>query len=212
MQEGAKAPFLFGICMLINSHHRHSALPLFIALLLPVLLQLLAPFMPLEYDRNAIAAGQWWRLITGGWLHHNLAHLLMNQGALLLLWLWFVEFIPRWTLCSLLLLLVFCVDMALFFLDPVTLYYWGLSAALHGLFAYATLLALTRGEKQALIWLVMLIAKLWFDFHRIDQSTAVLIGTRVHSLSHLFGAICGGIIGVFCLLYWKLKLFITRPE
>lgn len=67
--------------------------------------------------------------------------------------------------------------MTLFFLDPVTLYYWGLSAALHGLFAYATLLALTRGEKQALIWLVMLIAKLWFDFHRIDQSTAALIGT-----------------------------------
>ena len=37
------------------------------------------------YDRDAIVAGEWWRLVSGHWVHSDLPHLGWNLGATLLL-------------------------------------------------------------------------------------------------------------------------------
>jgi len=37
------------------------------------------------FDRVAIAQGEWWRLITGHWVHSDLAHAAWDIAALLLL-------------------------------------------------------------------------------------------------------------------------------
>lgn len=186
--------------MLITHNHRRSLPAFLVTLALPCILQTAALFFPLAYERHAILAGQWWLLLTGGWLHHNLPHLLLNQAALALLWLWGADLVSGWRLLFVLIALVTAVDLELLLFDPATLRYWGLSAALHGLFAYMTIKALCQAERSALIWAAMLILKLWFDYHRVDQYTAHLIGTRVHTFSHLLGAVSGALIGICCKL------------
>jgi rhomboid family GlyGly-CTERM serine protease len=191
--------------MLINPCHRHSFVPFLVVIILPLLMQAAALFLPLEYERHAILDGEWWRLLTGGWLHHNLSHLFLNLAALSLLWIWGVDLVPGWRLFFLLVALVAGVDLALLLFDPATQHYWGLSAALHGLFAYMSIKALSKGERSALLWGVLLIIKLWFDYHRVDHYTTQLIGTRVHTFSHLLGAVSGGLIGICCWLGNRLK-------
>src|SRR5665213_359510 len=40
----------------------------------------------LRYDRSAIAAGGWWRLLTAHIVHLDLHHLLLNEFGLVLVW------------------------------------------------------------------------------------------------------------------------------
>src|SRR5690606_21249305 len=51
-----------------------------------VLLQLLPEPLhrSLWYDRADIAAGQWWRLLTGNFVHLGWSHLWLNVGALVI--------------------------------------------------------------------------------------------------------------------------------
>lgn len=37
--------------------------------------------LPLQYDRAAISAGQWWRLVTGHWAHWSADHLFWDAMA-----------------------------------------------------------------------------------------------------------------------------------
>ena len=41
----------------------------------------------LKYDRLAIEGGDWWRLITGHFVHLGLSHLALNIAGLLLVWI-----------------------------------------------------------------------------------------------------------------------------
>src|SRR5215472_9209273 len=40
----------------------------------------------LRYDRGAIAAGGWWRLLTAHLVHLDLHHLVLNELGLVLMW------------------------------------------------------------------------------------------------------------------------------
>ncbi|WP_322626537.1 rhomboid family intramembrane serine protease, partial [Vibrio sp. OPT24] len=50
------------------------------------LLCVLFQFEPIQawvvWDSNAIAEGQWWRILTGNFSHTNYSHLLMNLAGL----------------------------------------------------------------------------------------------------------------------------------
>lgn len=205
MCKRGASPFVLLASMLFSYNHRRSLLPFLFVLFLPLVLQAVTPLVPLAYERHAILTGKWWLLFTGGWLHHNLLHLLLNQSALTILWFWGVDLVSGWRLFFLLIALVTAVDVELLLIDPATQHYWGLSAALHGLFAYMTIKALSQRERAALLWAAMLMIKLWFDYHRVDQYTAQLIGTRVHTFSHLLGAVSGALIGICCKLGSRIK-------
>ena len=45
----------------------------------------------LRYDRGAIAAGGWWRLLTAHVVHLDVHHLILNELGLVLMWSLFAE-------------------------------------------------------------------------------------------------------------------------
>jgi len=63
--------------------------PILVALLIALNLPLLsgAPSSSLVYQADAIAEGQWWRIITHPFVHVGYYHLFLDAGAFLLLWL-----------------------------------------------------------------------------------------------------------------------------
>ena len=177
-------------------------IPLLLAWAITFGLQLLSLQLPLAYERHAILDGDWWRLVAGGWLHHNMAHLLMNLAALSLIWVLISRYRTQW--CCLLLLgsQVLLADVALLVLSPGTEYYWGLSAALHGLFALTAMDLIWHRDTQGWWWLLGLLGKLVWDTFHADSWTSELIATRVHYQSHWFGAMSGVAVGLL-LMGWQ---------
>lgn len=70
----------------------HSYTVIFALAALMIALELLDPMIgvkiSLRFERNLIAQGQWWRLLSGHLVHSNGMHLVMNIASLLLVfWL-----------------------------------------------------------------------------------------------------------------------------
>lgn len=161
-------------------------------LLLLTLLQLIhSQWLDLAYLRQAILQGAWWRLVTGGLVHSNSLHLLMNLAGLVLIsWIYRPHCrLPHQLGC--LLLLVPLIDLAILWLDPSINRYVGLSGALHGLFCYGALLSLRGGDRQQIGWLLGLFIKLLWDHWHQDGMTAGLIGVPVYDGAHWLGALFG---------------------
>ncbi len=155
----------------------------------------LLPTLPplLVFDRAAIAGGEWWRLVTGHWVHFTAAHLAYNlvviavAGAI-------VERRGYGNLTTLVLLAALLVGALLYLGEPEMRGYGGLSGiatavvmslALHGL-----------GDRPpwrylSLIVLAALTAKLALEF---ALGRSILPGNsstpfRTVPLSHAAGAI-----------------------
>jgi len=101
------------------------------------------------FDRAAIAHGEWWRLITGHWVHSDLTHAAWDIAALLLLGALF-EARLRWRLPLALVAASVGIDVWLWWGDPTLHYYCGLSGILNSLLIVG-LLALWRDFRHPLI-------------------------------------------------------------
>lgn len=104
------------------------------------------------YDRLAIAAGEWWRLFSGHWVHSDGGHLGWNLAATLLLG-WIVE---RWNRSFLLLGLLtgsLAVDLMLWLGLPGLSHYCGLSGVLNTLLLVA-LIALRRDTRGGILLMI----------------------------------------------------------
>ncbi len=88
------------------------------------------------FDRAAIAGGEWWRLISGHWVHSDAAHLGWNLAGLLTLG-WIVEMRGRCGLMAGLLVGTLSVDLMLWLALPGLAAYCGLSGLLNSLLLLA---------------------------------------------------------------------------
>jgi rhomboid family GlyGly-CTERM serine protease len=86
------------------------------------------------YDRMAIGQGDWWRLLSGHWVHSGPQHACWDIGALLVLGLSFESYL-RNELFFTLILGTLGVDLWLWFVEPSLGFYCGLSAILNSLLA-----------------------------------------------------------------------------
>ncbi|WP_421242505.1 rhombosortase [Aeromonas enteropelogenes] len=163
-----------------------------------LLLFFTVPNLQLSFDRDLIAQGEGWRIITGNLVHTNQWHLLLNLGGLTILYSLFRDYLGYARLPVLMLLLWCAVGLGIWWLCPQTHWYMGLSGSLHGLFMWGAMQDLRHGRRIS-GWLMLagMGIKLAVDFYNAGESPiSTLIGARVHIESHLIGAGAGLLLGL----------------
>lgn len=148
----------------------------------------------LAYDRDALARGQWWRLLSAHLVHLSWQHLALNAAGLALLWALFARcFSPRRWLWIALVAAV-CIDAGLWWRAPEVQWYVGLSGVLHAALAAGAVAFYRRGEGMGAALLLLLIVKLIYE----QRSGASVFEPSLPLIpqAHLYGAL-GGVLGAF---------------
>lgn len=148
----------------------------------------------LQYERDALAHFQWWRLISAHLVHLGWRHALLNCAGLALLWMLFArEFSPRRWLW-ILLLATAAIDAGLWWLRPSVDWYLGASGVLHGAWAAGACAMYRRGDAVGASLMLLLIIKLVYE----QQSPVSLFEADLPLVpaAHLFGTL-GGLIGAW---------------
>lgn len=147
------------------------------------------------YDRVAIYQGEWWRLLSGHWVHSDSGHLFWNLGALVLLG-WMVETRNRLALLSSLLAGTLGVDLMLWLMLPDLSHYCGMSGVLNSLLLFA-FAAFWRNTTAAILTItgMLSLAKILIE---ISLGQALLSNTAWESLpqAHLAGWLIGLVLVV----------------
>ena len=148
----------------------------------------------LRYDRTALAAGQWWRLLTAHIVHLDFNHAALNSLGLVLMWALFArDYRPRQWL-AIVLGSVAAIDAGLWLRDSTIAWYVGSSGALHGLMAAGTLAHLRRRDLDGWILAVFIVVKIAYEQSAGALPFAGTHGGGVVVDAHLFGAIGGACI------------------
>jgi len=89
----------------------------------------------LRYDRGAIAAGGWWRLLTAHMVHLDLHHLVLNELGLVLMWALFADDYDAVEWCVIVCAGALAISCGLWWLSPRVTWYVGASGVLHTVMA-----------------------------------------------------------------------------
>lgn len=151
----------------------------------------------LRYDREAIATGEFWRLITGHLVHLGPSHLAMNLLALVILAIVLPALATwrQWLLAFLSAALF--IDIGLLAFHPSVEWYVGLSGVLHGFWTGGVVLAIHARRFEAIPLALLLLLKLGYEFlfGPIPLSGDVAAGPVV-SVAHAWGAVGGAVFAL----------------
>ena len=148
----------------------------------------------LRFDRGSIAAGEFWRLLSGHFVHLGVPHTLLNLAGLVLVWF----LVGRaWTWRQWLLLMaasVAAIDLGLWLGSPQLEWYVGLSGLLHGMLAAGIVAGLADRNYEALVLAIVVTGKLaWEQFAGPLPGSEATSGGAVIVDAHLYGVIGGAI-------------------
>jgi rhomboid family GlyGly-CTERM serine protease len=155
----------------------------------------------LRYDRHALAAGQWWRLLTGHVIHLGYEHALLDVAGLVLIWALFARDYSARAWLLIIGLSVIGVDAGLWLLSSTTEWYVGSSGVLHGALAAGTCAHLRRREPDGWVLALFLVAKLVYE--QSQGALPLTAGGAVIVDAHLYGAAAGAVAAL--LLRWWPK-------
>jgi rhomboid family GlyGly-CTERM serine protease len=148
----------------------------------------------LRYQRSAILSGELWRLFSGHLVHLGWSHLVLNLAGLGLVWsLVGHAFSPRnwwWLIGSCML----AISLGLLWWLPGLAWYVGLSGVLHGMLVAGGLRQALRGEREALLLLVIVLAKVsWELWQGPLPGSREAAGGEVVVQAHALGALSGAL-------------------
>lgn len=178
---------------------KHLVPPIILIITLIVIELTRTVSMPnLGFYTNLVSQGEYWRIITGQFTHTNGYHLMLNALGLGLVWLLHGEYYQVKSYLIVNLLLLTSIGLLLMFNSPINHHYAGYSAVIHGLIVYGALIDIKRSEKTG--WLILLgtYCKVLYELSfGGSNSTSELIGAAVATDAHLYGVLCGTVIGYF---------------
>lgn len=166
----------------------------------------------LSYQRDLIAQGELWRLVTGHFCHLGAVHLGFNFLGMWLVFMLFPQTLNLKAGVVILLSSMLVCSAGLWFLTPQVESYVGLSAALHGLIMGAAVIDFRKHVFTNSLLLLGVLAKvLWENSPYYSDTMSTLIGGQVLVQSHLFGAVSGAVAGLV-LLAWPCIYIKTKKE
>ncbi len=148
----------------------------------------------LSFDRQAIAAGQWWRLLSAHFVHLDAQHTVLNSLGLVLMWALFARDYSPWRWAAIYLGSALAVSAGLWFGNPELDWYVGASGALHGVMTAGTIAHLIRRDLDGWILAIFIVVKLAYEQLAGALPFAGTAETVVDA--HLYGAIGGVAIAV----------------
>jgi rhomboid family GlyGly-CTERM serine protease len=143
----------------------------------------------LVFKRIEITNGQWWRIITGNFVHTNYPHLALNLTGLWILGFLFSDtFNSKKIILSTLFMSVF-TGLFLYWFSTNLGWYAGFSGVLYGLFLVGSVTAIYQKDYLFGFGVAILIVGkvIWGHFMGGSESSAELIGVPVATDAHLFG-------------------------
>jgi len=149
-----------------------------------------AIFDQLMLDRDAVLAGQVWRLWTGHLMHLDLRHAAVNLAALALLALIAARMRALPLLLGGSLLLMPAISLGLLLCVPDLQWYAGLSGLLH---AWTAWLLVRKGGVAAVAGLALLAAKLAWETALSLTSMGIPVVLEAHRIGALAGLVLAGI-------------------
>ena len=155
----------------------------------------------LAFDRDLIAAGQIWRLVSAHFVHTGFPHLILNVAGLVLVWylvgtaLSRVQWLYVWAVT------IIGVDLGLWFLEPNLDWYVGLSGVLHGLVAAGVVASIRSLNLELWIVLVAVVAKLVYEqmvgpMPGSENTTGIAVLVNAHLYGAIAGAACGAVFAI----------------
>jgi rhomboid family GlyGly-CTERM serine protease len=143
----------------------------------------------LRYDRGAIAAGGWWRLLTAHIVHLDLHHLALNELGLVLVWALFAEDFDAVEWSIIVLAGALAISCGLWWLSPGVGWYVGASGVLHTIMGAGAAKHLVAREWDRWILLACVAAKLAYEQFGGHEPPLVVVD------AHLYGALSGFAVG-----------------
>lgn len=184
-----KYSYMTDILHRLKCHGLHNGLWLLLVGLCFVLQ--LVPAEAVYFERQAIAQGELWRLLSGHFVHLNWSHFGLNMAGLFMLWLFFRHYQRQidW-LRAILLIALLC--SAGLYADGQLTSYVGFSGVLHGLFVLGALYERRRYPLSGWVLLGLLLGKLlWEQWQGALPGSEAMSGGRVAVNAHLYGALAG---------------------
>ncbi len=173
--------------------------PVLILILLMFVFQIIGPEM-LRYETSLIHRHQWWRFLSGHWVHANWVHYALNMTGLILCvaltetgwkltqWAWRI------------LLLALGISLAFWWLQPQIGWYVGFSGVLFGLYVLCAITSWPQQRIMSSILLCVIALKLILDlWSSVKITSDELIGVPVLVEAHLYGVITALIIQMLVL-------------
>ena len=151
----------------------------------------------LRFDRDGIAAGELWRLLTGHLVHLGVSHTVLNLAGLVLVWFLVGRAFTwkqwLWVMAG----SVGAIDLGLWFGAPSLEWYVGLSGLLHGMLAAGIVAGLAERSGEAAILGLVVAGKLaWEQFAGPLPGSEATSGGAVIVDAHLYGVIGGTLVAV----------------
>lgn len=158
----------------------------------------------LEYDRQAIHTGQFWRFITAHIAHTNGYHLGLNLAGLALIWALHGEKYYSIKFLCLFCFTSFIISTGITVFSPELQRYVGLSGLLHGLFVFGACDDVKQGYRTGYLMLAGTLIKI---IKEQTDGPSVELGEKINAVvaidAHLYGVIAG-FVGFFMSLIWAL--------
>src|SRR5258707_7247730 len=139
----------------------------------------------LRYDRSAIAAGGWWRLLTAHIVHLDAHHLILNELGLGLMWSLFSQDYAAEEWCAIIFAGALGISSGLWWLSPHVAWYVGASGVLHSVMAAGAAKHLIDRAWDRWILIVFLSGKLAYEQLGGREPPLVVVD------AHLYCALCG---------------------